>query len=63
MPRKGEIKPALSARSEFLTFRCTPPFAAGLRRQALIERSDLSELVRRLIAQAAEAEGINLRTL
>lgn len=53
----------LERRSEFLTVRCPLPFAVGLRRRALVERIDVSELVRRLIYAAAEAEGIDLKTL
>ena len=45
--------------SAHLTFRCTAPLAAWLKSKGLEEAREYSSVIRRLVIQAAQAEGFN----
>jgi hypothetical protein len=46
--------------TEFVAFRCSSPMASGLSRQALIDGTDRSVLIRSLLREICAQKGINV---
>ena len=57
--RADQLRP----QADFIAFRCFKPMAMALRTRAIEEKVDVSQLIRRLLAQACEAEGIRIDCL
>jgi len=62
-PAEYYQRDALRPQADFIAFRCFKPMAVALRSRAAHEKVDVSQLIRRLLAVACEAEGIHIDCL